>query len=122
LWLGYLGLCGSISSRLESETQRGGSAFYFPVLLGVTVVALLILALRDRRAAGWLAVPAVWPSSQFHYSTMALPVMSPLMAVLLSLPMARFAPVAIIVEVVRRLVAPWVARFVTSTKNVDEGP
>jgi hypothetical protein len=122
LWLDYLRLFGSISSRLESETQRGGSAFYFPVLLGVTVVALLILALRDRRAAGWLAVPAVWPSSQFHYSTMALPVMSPLMAVLLSLPMARFAPVAIIVEVVRRLVAPWVARFVTSTKNVDEGP
>ena len=114
LWLDYLRLFGSISSRLESETQRGGSAFYFPVLLGVTTVALLILALRDRRAAGWLAVPAVWPSSQFHYSTMALPVMSPLLAVLLSLPMARLVPVAIILGVGRRLVGPWVARFVMS--------
>jgi hypothetical protein len=114
LWLDYLRLFGSISSRLESETQQGGSAFYFPLLLAVTVVALLILALRDRRAAGWLAVPAVWPSSQFHYSTMALPVMSPLLAVLLSLPMARLAPVAIVLEVGRRLVGPWVGRFVMS--------
>jgi hypothetical protein len=114
LWLDYLRLFGSISSRLESETQQGGSAFYFPVLLGVTVVALLILALRDRRAAGWLAVPAVWPSSQFHYSTMALPVMSPLLAVLLALPFARLAPVAIVLEVGRRLVGPWVGRFVRS--------
>jgi hypothetical protein len=114
LWLDYLRLFGSISSRLESETQQGGSAFYFPLLLAVTVVALLILALRDRRAAGWLAVPAVWPSSQFHYSTMALPVMSPLLAVLLALPIARLAPVAIILEVGRRLVGPWVGRFVMS--------
>jgi hypothetical protein len=114
LWGDYLRLFGSISSRLESETQQGGSAFYFPVLLGVTVVALLILAVRDRRAAGWLAVPAVWPSSQFHYSTMALPVMSPLLAVFLALPIARLAPVAIILEVGRRLAGPWVARFVMS--------
>jgi hypothetical protein len=112
LWFDYVRLFGAISNRLESETQRGGSAFYFPVLLAVTVVALLILAVRDRRAAGWLAVPAVWPSSQFHYSTMTLPVMSPLLAVLLSLPMARLAPVAIILDIGRRLVTPWVARFV----------
>jgi hypothetical protein len=114
LWLDYLRLFGSISSRLESETQQGGSAFYFPVLLAVTAVALLLLALRDRRAAGWLAVPAVWPASQFHYSTMALPVMSPLLAVLLALPIARLAPVAIILEVGRRLVEPWVARVAMS--------
>jgi hypothetical protein len=114
LWLDYLRLFGSISSRLESETQKGGSAFYFPVLLAVTAAALLLLALRDRRVAGWLAVPAVWPSSQFHYSTMALPVMSPLLAVFLALPIARLAPVAIIVEVGRRLVGSWVARFVMS--------
>jgi len=108
LWLDYVRLFGSISSRLESETQSGGSAFYFPVLLGVTVVALLILALRDRRAAGWLAVPAVWPSSQFHYSTMALPVMSPLVAVLLAIPQLRLPPLVIILEVARRLIEPWV--------------
>jgi hypothetical protein len=39
---------------------------------------------------------------------MALPVMSPLLAVLLALPNARWAPVVIILEVGRRLVAPYV--------------
>jgi hypothetical protein len=121
LWLDYLRLFGSISSRLESESQQGGSAFYFPILLSVTAVALLILALRDRRAAGWLAAPAVWPSSQFHYSTMALPVMSPLLAVLLAVPIARLAPVAIILEVGRRLVSPWVARLVMSGRPSPAG-
>ena len=108
LWLAYIRQFGEISSRLEYESLQGLSAFYFPVLLAVTVVALLILALRDRRAAGWLAVPAVWPSSQFHYSTMALPVMSPLMAVLLAIPHLRLPPVVIILEVARRLIEPWV--------------
>ena len=107
LWLDYFRQFGEISSRLEYESLQGLSAFYFPVLLAVTVLALLILALRDRRAAGWLAVPAVWPSSQFHYSTMALPVMSPLLAVLLAYPELRLPPVAIIAEVARRLVQPW---------------
>lgn len=110
LWLDYLRQFGSISTRLESESLQGLSAFYFPALLAVTVLALVILALRDRRAAGWLAVPAVWPSSQFHYSTMALPVMSPLLAVFLAVPMLRQPPVVIVLEVARRLVAPWVAR------------
>ena len=110
LWLDYLEQFGSISSRLEYESLQGLSAFYFPFLLAATVAALLVLALRDRRAAGWLAVPAVWPSSQFHYSTMALPVMSPFLAVFLAVPMLREPPVVIIVEVFRRLIAPLVIR------------
>jgi hypothetical protein len=117
LWLDYIRLFGSISSRLESESQQGGSAFYFPALLAVTACALLLLAVRDGRAAGWLAVPAAWPSSQFHYSTMALPVMSPLLAVLLAVPVARLAPVAIIIEVGRRMVEPWAARFLISASR-----
>lgn len=114
LWVDYLRQFGYISTRLESESLQGLSAFYFPALLAVTVLALLILAVRDRRAAGWLAVPAVWPASQFHYSTMALPVMSPLLAVLLAVPMLRQPPVVIVLEVVRRLVAPWVVRRLMS--------
>jgi hypothetical protein len=118
LWLDYIRRFGEISRQLEYDSIQGGSAFYFPALLAVTVVALVILALRDRRAAGWLAVPAVWPASQFHYSTMALPVMSPLLAVLLAVPYLRedptlrLAPVVIILEIGRRLVQPWVVRRV----------
>lgn len=113
LWLDYVRQFGAISSRLANESTNGGSAFYFPAMLAATVAAVLLLAIRDRRAAGWLAVPAVWPSSQFHYSTMALPVMSPFLAVFLALPQPQAAPVVIILEVVRRLVTPWVRRLLT---------
>ena len=65
LWLDYFRQFGAISSRLEYESLQGLSAFYFPVLLAVTVVALAILALRDRRRrrlagrSGGLAVEPV---------------------------------------------------------------
>jgi hypothetical protein len=103
LWRSYIEQFAAISARLATQSLHGLSAFYFPALLAVTLAALIVLAVRDRRAAGWLAVPAVWPASQFHYSTMALPVMSPLMAVLLAYPMLRLPPVVIVLEVVRRL-------------------
>ena len=114
LWLAYVRELGAISSRLEVESLQGLSAFYFPVLLAITVVALVLLALRDRRAAGWLTVPAIWPSSQFHYSTMALPVMSPLLAVLLAFPYLRLPPVAIVLDIARRLLTPLVVRLLTT--------
>ena len=121
LWLDYLRELGSISSRLERESTQGGSAFYLPMLLAICVVALVLLALRDRRAAGWLTVPAIWPASQFHYSTMALPVMSPLLAVLLAYPYLRLTPVAIVLDVGRRLVTPWVRRVLVVPGPPDEG-
>ncbi len=120
LWLDYIRQFGAISSRLEYESLQGLSSFYFPVLLAATVVALLILAVRDRRAAGWLAVPAVWPSSQFHYSTMALPVMSPFLAVFLSIPYLRLPPVVIILEVARRLIQPWIVRRLMPPESGEE--
>ncbi len=110
LWARYVNLLPMISGRIEAESGQGFSAFYFPVFLGAAVVALIVLAVRNRRAAGWLAVPAIWPASQFHYSTMALPVMSPLLAVFLAIPTPRLPPQVIVVEVVRRLVAPSVTR------------
>ena len=106
LWLGYIQQFGSISDRLAFESIEGFSAFYYPALLVVTVVALALLALRDRAAAGWLAVPAAWPASQLHYSTMAMPVMTPLLAFFLAIPILRLPPEIILVEIVRRLVTP----------------
>jgi hypothetical protein len=113
LWVRYVAQFGAISSRLASESILGFSAFYVPDLLAVTVIALALLALRDRRAAGWLAVPAIWPASQLHYSTMALPVMSPLLAIFLAIPLFHLPPEIIIVEVVRRLLTRPVSGYVT---------
>ena len=113
LWVRYVQQFGTISGRLEYESSQGFSAFYVPALLVVTIVALSLLALRDRRAAGWLAVPAIWPSSQLHYSTMALPVMSPLLAFFLAIPTFHVPPEVIIVEAARRLSAPTIIGWIS---------
>ncbi len=122
LWLNYIAQFGSISDRLEYESIQGFSAFYFPELLAVTVVALILLALRDRAAAGWLAVPAAWPASQLHYSTMALPVMSPLLAFFLAVPILRLPPEIILVDIVRRLVAPELRAWFAGRRPIRTGP
>jgi hypothetical protein len=112
LWLAYLREFGTISARLAHESDKGFSAFYYPLLLLPVALLILVLVLRDRRSAGWLAIPALWPASEFHYSTFALPVMSPLLAVLLAIPSQQLPPVAIGLEVMRRLLAaPVRAKF-----------
>jgi hypothetical protein len=81
LWLTYASEFGAISTRIAAESFGGFSATRDTNLLIVTVAAVGALALIDLRSAGWLAVPALWPSSQFFYSAFALPVMSPILAV-----------------------------------------
>ena len=106
LWTEYLTQFGAISARLERESAGGFSAFYHPVLLVPTAIAIILLWRRDRKAAGWLAVPALWPSSEFHYSTFAQPVMTPFLAVLLSVYAQQgLVPVAIMLDVFWRFAA-----------------
>ena len=105
-WTEYLTQFGAISARLERESAGGFSAFYHPVLLVPTAIAIILLWRRDRKAAGWLAVPALWPSSEFHYSTFAQPVMTPILAVLLSVYAQQgLVPVAIMLDVFWRFAA-----------------
>ena len=47
---------------------------------------LVIIAWHDRRAAGWLAVPALWPASEYYYATMILPIATPLFAFAMAIP------------------------------------
>jgi hypothetical protein len=77
LWLTYLREFSAISERLAAESFGGFSATRDPRLLAITAVALVALAFVDRRAAGWLAVPGIWPDSQFFYAEFALPVIGP---------------------------------------------
>ena len=106
LWTDYLTQFGTISARLERESAGGFSAFYHPVLLVPTAIAIILLWRRDRKAAGWLAVPALWPSSEFHYSTFAQPVMTPILAVLLSvISREGLVPIAIMLDVFWRFAA-----------------
>ena len=105
LWIDYLTRFAAISARLAQESGGGFSAFYNPVLLVPAAIAIVLLWRRDRKAAGWLAVPALWPSSEFHYATLAQPVMTPILAVLLAVPDKGLAPVAITLDILWRFAA-----------------
>ncbi len=87
LWAAYLGNLGPITSRLAAEASGGYSAWGrpFPVLVA-TVVALAVIARYDRRAASWLAIPALWPASEYHYATMVLPIATPVIALAMAIP------------------------------------
>lgn len=122
LWIDYLSRLTEISARLAHESHGGFSAFYSRGLLIPTAIAIVLLARRDRRAAGWLAVPALWPSSEFHYSTLAQPVMAPILAVLLAVPVHRLAPVAIILYVVWRFAAEPLRRRLTVWAAAEATP
>lgn len=116
LWGTYLGELGRISDYLFQQANGGFSAYYHPVLLLAAVVALGGLVLVDLRAAGWLAVIAVWPSTQFHYSTMAMPLMGSgtvamaVFAAALAVPVRGLPAVAVIGYAAWRGWAWWRAR------------
>ncbi len=106
LWIQYATEFSAISARLAHQSSNGWSAFYTPMLLVPTAIALIFLWRRDPKAAAWLAVPALWPASEFHYSTFAQPVMTPLLAIPLAVPVQWLVPVAIIAYVIWRFVSP----------------
>ena len=106
LWLSYLQEFGQISATLDAQSLGGFSATIDPRLFAVTALAIVVLAVLDRRAAGWLIVPALWPSSQLHYSTLAMPVMTPWLSVGLAVVGRGLPPVVICVYVAWRVARP----------------
>jgi hypothetical protein len=59
------------------NTAATTSIFGQPLLMAIAVIALLSLGLRR---AGWLAVPILWPYTQFHYAAISVPGLSPYLA------------------------------------------
>jgi hypothetical protein len=92
LWPQFFEAAGSVALALPVQSGGGLSAAGTWLLVPV-VVALIYLW---RRGAEWLAVPAIWPYAQFHYSTLALPVAARNVgvALLLSVPVTFAAPLA----------------------------
>lgn len=89
LWFDYLARSGEIGARLFTEASGGWSS----PILGAVAIALLFLV--DRRAAGWLAPVVAWPAAQFHYGTFAIPLRSVWLLVLLAVPVRGWPVVAV---------------------------
>jgi hypothetical protein len=77
LWQTYAGDYSKVQDWLVGFTGGGYSATRDPRLFAITAAAIGVLLVIDRRAALWLAVPALWPATQYFYATFAMPLRSP---------------------------------------------
>jgi len=93
-WQLYIADGFGVTSHLS--TAWNGSAWRLPILIPPTLLGLWVLR---RRGAEWLAVPAVWPATQFYYVSMAMPavIAEPLAAAALALPLPLMTPVLVMV-------------------------
>ena len=82
-WSTYIADLAVISGRLADQSK-----FTLPplllVLLSPLVLAALVIVGRER--AAWLIVPAIWPSQQYYYGTIAMPTKSKIATALIALP------------------------------------
>lgn len=94
LWIAYMSQAGEIAVRLGHEAISWSAWGVWPLFIFAGAF-VLILAAVDLRAAGWLAVPALWPATEAHYGTMAMPVATPLLGALLAVPVHVVPPLAV---------------------------
>jgi hypothetical protein len=104
-WPAFFRALPDISATLAEQSGGGLSAYGNWPLFAITAVAVVSL----RRDGGWVAVPALWPSTQLHYAAMSLHVAarSPLLALGLALPITYAPPIAVLAyAAVRSVVRP----------------
>ncbi|MBA2757118.1 MAG: hypothetical protein H0U37_06715 [Chloroflexi bacterium] len=115
-WASYVAHLAELSTALTNQSSGGLSATAIPWLIPIAVVALIMCG---REKAAWLAVPVVWPATQWYYSTLAVPALkgAPVAAALMAIniPGATVAAAIIIAWQARlftldRLRAAWVVR------------
>ena len=83
-WQLFFERWGEVSAALRDQSAGGGfSVWVTPLLLPVALVAAVLIG-RVRLA--WWSVPVFWPFTQWYYSSLPLPVLTPLAAAALSVP------------------------------------
>lgn len=106
-----------VSRALNDQSAGGGlSVWVTPLLLPVAVVAGLLLG-RERLA--WWAIPVFWPFTQWYYSSITLPVLTPLAAVALSIPVPGATTVGLVIAVAE---AYWKSRQKREADRLQEQP
>ena len=85
LWSSFLREAGAVQNTINSESGGTLSAWGNLYVFIPTLISLGILALFDMRAAAWLIVPALFPTTQYYYAMFALPV-DPFLAAAMAFP------------------------------------
>lgn len=96
-WGQFLSRLSETSTLLSEQSQGGMSAWFFPVLVPFAAIALIAMG---RQRASWWFIPALWPSTQWYYSLMAMPALTPLTAAILAAPVQGGPAVAAIVAAI----------------------
>jgi hypothetical protein len=106
-----------------ADTSRTTSVYGRPILMAIAVVALLALGTRR---AGWLAVPLLWPSTQLHYGTIAIPGLTPFLALVWCVPVPEVWLASTCVFALVQWVSPWASaamkRRASIAKDLDVKP
>lgn len=110
-WASYVQNFPELSASLNRQSDGGLSATAIPWLIPIALVALILCG-RDK--AAWLAVPVLWPSTQWYYSTLAVPALrtAPVAAALMAVNIPGIAVLA-------ALSVAWQARLLTFQKLRD---
>ena len=96
-WGQFLERWPEISRLLSEQSQGGMSAWFFPILVPFAAIALIVMG---RERASWWFIPALWPSTQWYYTLMAMPALTPLTAAVLAAPVQGGPAVAAIVAAI----------------------
>jgi hypothetical protein len=106
-----------VSQAFSDYTAGGGlSVWVTPLLIPVALVAGLLLG-RERLA--WWSIPVFWPYTQWYYSSVVLPVLTPLAAVALSVPVPGATTVALVIALAE---AYWTGRQQRRAGRLQEQP
>ena len=96
----------AIAARYGIESG-GGSTGGTPIALAIGIISVLALATVDLREAGWLATIVAVPINGWYAGAAALPLVSPILAVGLALPIVGLPTATIAVYVAMRLAIRW---------------
>src|ERR1035437_4675142 len=119
LWSSFLDHAGTIQNTINAESKGGFSAWGRLYVFIPTLIALVVLARIDLRAAAWLVVPALFPTTQYYYGIFALPV-DPFLAATMAFPLPLVAPIMTIAYTAVRLgVVMWRRRGRASKPDVQ---
>lgn len=108
-WGLFLGELRPVLERLSLQAGPGMSAWAIPALVPIAALGLLAL---PRERSRWLAVPVLWPSTQWYYASLALPGCTPLAAAVLAIQVPglfAIVPLVALAELHWRRVGAWAA-------------
>ncbi|MEO8273734.1 MAG: hypothetical protein ABI620_06685 [Chloroflexota bacterium] len=93
-WSQFLGEAEHVTASLAAQSH-GDSVFGNPLAMGIAIVALASLGWRR---ALWLGAPLLWPFAQHDYKLMALPILTPVVAIFWAIPLPGAALTGVVAQ------------------------